>query len=138
MRRCITASTAVFLAVLTTAPASADTGSPGFVDHTEWVRYPDGSSLRVYPTQFGRIAARLDAAQFDADASGEDAWREVLASAPDAASPGMREQFLCHWKYAELARPGKTSWNLEPWRPVVDDVTMVESGCNPGAADEGF
>ena len=24
---------------------------------------------------------------------------------------------MCHWQFAEFAEPGKTSWNLEPWRP---------------------
>jgi hypothetical protein len=56
----------------------------------------------------------------------------VLALAPDAATPGMRAQFICHWEYAELAQPGKTSWDLEPWRPVVDDQQMFNAGCNPG------
>ena len=37
---------------------------------------------------------------------------------------------------AEIAEPGKTSWNLEPWRPVVDDQAMVDAGCNPGGGEE--
>ena len=53
----------------------------------------------------------------------DEAWAEVLASAPDADTPGMRAQFLCHWQLAEFAEPGKTSWNLEPWRPSVDGAT---------------
>ncbi|MBS9532871.1 DUF2599 domain-containing protein [Mycobacterium sp. M1] len=102
------------------------------VDHTEWVSLAGRPSLRVYPTPAGRAAAaRLDT---DDDA----AWREVLTAAPDADTPGMREQFRCHWDYAELAQPGKTSWNLEPWRPVVDEVTMLETGCNPGGPEETF
>ncbi|MEB3032456.1 DUF2599 domain-containing protein [Mycolicibacter sp. MYC340] len=116
------------------APATADVGAPGFVDHTEWVDYGGRSSLRVYPTPAGRTAAL----RLDGGPEGEQAWREVLAAAPEAGTPGMRDQFLCHWSYAEFARPGKTSWNLEPWRPVVDGVTMLESGCNPGAAEEAF
>lgn len=121
-------------AVLFAAPASADTASPGLVDHTEWVSYGELLSLRVYPTP----AARAAAARSDAGGEGEQAWREVLADSPEADTPSMRDQFLCHWNYAEFARPGKTSWNLEPWRPVVDGVTMLESGCNPGAAEEAF
>ena len=120
--------------LVSAAPATADAG--GFVDHTEWVSYGvwgDRPSLRVYPTPAARAAAlRLDAA------GGEQAWREVIAGAPEADTAGMRDQFLCHWSYAEFARPGKTSWNLEPWRPVVDGTIMLESGCNPGAAEEGF
>lgn len=120
--------------VLSAVPATAETGLFGYVDHTEWVSYAGRSSLRVYPTP----AARAAALRLDTDAAGEQAWREVLASAPDADTPGMRDQFLCHFSYAEFARPGKTSWNLEPWRPVVDGATMLESGCNPGAAEEAF
>jgi protein-tyrosine-phosphatase len=62
---------------------------------------------------------------------------EVLAQAPDADTPGMRSQFLCHWRFAEFAQPGKTSWDLEPWRPAVDDNTMLLAGCNPGGAEKG-
>ncbi|ORW64044.1 hypothetical protein AWC24_01055 [Mycolicibacter senuensis] len=122
-------------AVVCAAPAAAE--SAGFVARTEWVSYSGGSelsSLRVYPTPAGRAAA----ARVDAAADGERAWREVLAAAPEADTVSMREQFRCHWNYAEFARPGKASWNLEPWRPVVDGVTMLESGCNPGAAEETF
>lgn len=120
--------------LLAAAPAAADAGAPGFVDHTEWVTYDGLSSLRVYPTP----AARAAAARVGSDAESELAWREVLAGAPEADTASMRDQFFCHWNYAEFARPGKTSWNLEPWRPVVDGVTMLESGCNPGAAEEAF
>ena len=48
----------------------------------------------------------------------------------------MRAQFVCHWEFAEAARPGKISWNLEPWRPVVDAATMIATGCNPGGPEE--
>jgi Protein of unknown function (DUF2599) len=60
----------------------------------------------------------------------------VLALSPRADTPGMREQFVCHWELAEYGQPGKPSWNLEPWRPVVSDSQMIESGCNPGGAEE--
>ncbi len=106
--------------------------SPPFVDHTQWVHWAQGSSLRVYPTAAGRAAAR----QFGTEADAQRAWAEVLALSPDADTAGMRAQFVCHWEFAELAQPGKVSWNLEPWRPVVDDTTMVESRCNPGGTEE--
>ncbi|BCO37858.1 DUF2599 domain-containing protein [Mycobacterium heckeshornense] len=123
---------AVVVALLGAGPAWADSGAgavPPFVDHTEWVHWGNLSSLRVYPTPSGRAAASRQA---DPD----EAWTEVLALAPDADGPGMRAQFVCHWQLAELAQPGKASWNLEPWRPVVDDATMVASGCNPGGPEE--
>jgi len=134
LRAFVLAALGAAAAVLGAASATADTGLFGYVDHTEWVSYDGRPSLRVYPTPSARSAAL----RLDTDGAGEQAWREVLASAPDADTPGMRDQFLCHWSYAEFARPGKTSWNLEPWRPVVDGVTMLESGCNPGAAEEAF
>ena len=71
-------------------------------------------------------------------ASADEAWAEVLVLSPDADTAGMRAQFICHWRFAELAQPGKPSWNLEPWRPVVDDAEMVASRCNPGGPEEAF
>lgn len=130
-------------AALPAPPVSADPGaraagpatpSPPFIDHTRWAQWQGLSSLRVFPTPSGRLAARQAGTGADAD----EAWAEVLALSPDADTPGMRAQFLCHWQFAEWAQPGKASWNLEPWRPVVDDAQMVASGCNPGGAEEPF
>jgi hypothetical protein len=113
-------------------PAHADTAPPPpYVDHTAWVHWADLSSLRVYPTAAGRQAS-LDYV------SPDEAWSEVLRAAPDADLPGMRDQFVCHWQYAEFVQPGKTSWNLEPWRPVVSWSQMVDTGCNPGNIQEPF
>lgn len=114
--------------------ASADpVVAPPFIDHTQWVHWGDLTSLRVYPTPAGREAA----GQVH-NAQGDEAWGEVLALSPDAGTPGMRAQFLCHWTYAEFAQAGKTSWNLEPWRPVVDGEAMIAAGCNPGGTEEPF
>ncbi|MGV0850528.1 DUF2599 domain-containing protein [Mycolicibacterium phlei] len=114
--------------------ASANpTPPPPYVDHVEWAKWGDLSSLRVYPTPAGRQASGLfSPAQF------EQAWAEVLALSPDADIPGMKPQFQCHWEYAELGYPGKTSWNLEPWRPEVPYQQMLEAGCNPGGTEEPF
>ncbi|WP_422742360.1 DUF2599 domain-containing protein [Mycobacterium sp. WMMD1722] len=133
-----TFAVATFLATSLTlvgAPtAAAQPGAPGYVDHVVWAKWGDLSSLRVYPTPAARQAAR----QPGTVAAADQAWAEVLAASPDADIPGMREQFMCHWQYAELAQPGKPSWNLEPWRPEVDATTMVVSGCNPGGSEEPF
>ena len=101
----------------------------------KWTDWGDLKSLRVYPTPAGRdAAAQLLKPQWEID----EAWGEVLAMAPDADLPGMRAQFVCHFRFAEFGQPGKTSWNLEPFRPVVDDETMTAAGCNPGGLDEPF
>jgi hypothetical protein len=145
MKALVAVPAMVLAAFLGAVPAVADPGtgaanpptspySPPFVDHTEWVHWGALSSLRVYPTTSGRTAARQPGTAAEAD----EAWAEVLERAPAADTAGMRAQFICHWQFAEIAQPGKTSWNLEPWRPVVDDSEMVASGCNPGAAEEPF
>ena len=122
----------VLFAALTGVPAAADTG--GFIDRVGWVRYDGLPTLRVYPSAAGRaVAGQLGKTV----AQTEQAWREVLALAPDAGTAGMRAQFLCHWNFAEFAQPGKTSWDLEPWRPAVDDAAMLLAGCNPGGAELG-
>ncbi|MGH3637176.1 MAG: DUF2599 domain-containing protein [Mycobacterium sp.] len=135
---------AALVALFGAVPAAADPGiaepavgaySPPFVDHTEWVHWARGSSLRVYPTPSARAAARQPGT---ADTDAGEAWTEVLALAPGADTPGMREQYVCHWQLAEIAQPGKTSWNLEPWRPVVDTAEMIRTGCNPGGGQEPF
>lgn len=130
------AGPAVVLVALLGAPAAAadpETGvSPPFVDHAEWVQWGRATSLRVYPTPAGRLASR------NPGMSADQAWAEVLSLAPGADTAGMRAQFVCHWQFAEIGYPGKTSWNLEPWRPVVDDSEMVATRCNPGAAEEPF
>lgn len=121
---------------LTVAPSAAadPVPDPGYVDHVEWAKWGDLSSLRVYPTDAARALARQPGNTVQAD----QAWAQVLALSPDADLPGMREQFLCHWTFAELAEPGKTSWNLEPWRPEVAPEVMLASGCNPGGSEEPF
>jgi Protein of unknown function (DUF2599) len=148
MKALVAAPAAVLVVLLGplsgTAPAVADpapdpgTGvsspsySPPFVDRTEWTHWgrQNLSSLRVFPTPSARAAAR----RLGTTDAADEAWAEVLALSPDADTPGMRAQFRCHWQFAEIVQPGKTSWNLEPWRPVVDDAEMVASGCNPGGA----
>lgn len=142
-RRFVAAAVATVFVPLTFAPAAPANAAPAppanpapappYVDHVEWAKFGDLSSLRVYPTAAGRQASLV--ATVDTEAA---AWQEVLALSPDAAMPGMYEQFVCHWELAELGRPGKTSWNLEPWRPEVDDSTLIATGCNPGGTEEPF
>jgi hypothetical protein len=115
--------------------ASADAGTPPpYIDSVRWVSYDGLPTLRVYPTSAGREVA---GAFGKTAAQSSEAWAEVLALAPDADTASIRSQFLCPWRFAEFAEPGKTSWDLESWRPAVDDNTMVLAGCNPGGAEKG-
>ncbi|WP_407665639.1 DUF2599 domain-containing protein [Mycolicibacillus parakoreensis] len=118
------------------APAHADTDADPapLIGRVEWAHVDGRPSLRIYPTAEGREAA----VRAGATPAGERAWSQVLAQAPDAAGPGMYAQFRCHWDYAELARPGKPSWNLEPWRPVVSEAAMLDAECNPGAPERSW
>ena len=131
------AAALAFCAVLSAAApvAGADSGTPPpYIDRVRWVSYSGLSTLRVYPTAAGREVAGSVA---KTATQSDEAWGEVVALAPDANTAGMRAQFLCHWRFAEFAEPGKTSWDLESWRPAVDDNTMVLSGCNPGGSEKG-
>jgi len=136
MPRILAASAAAMTAALFFAGnAAADTvPAPPYVAQAEWAKWGDLSSLRVYPTD----AARAASIQIGTTAAADEAWTEVLTLSPDADIPGMREQFMCHWQYAELAEPGKTSWNLEPWRPEVSGDAMLAAHCNPGGTEEPF
>jgi len=146
MKALVALPAAVLVALLGPLPeaatACADPGAvdsttayaPPFVARTQWTQWAGKASLRVFPTPSGRAAAR----QPGTTALADEAWAEVLALSPTADTAGMRAQFICHWQFAELVEPGKSSWNLEPWRPVVDDAEMVASGCNPGGSEEAF
>ncbi|MFI5776268.1 DUF2599 domain-containing protein [Nocardia sp. NPDC051570] len=108
-------------------PAVDEFADSPLIDHTEWTTDPDGRRLHVYPTPAGR-ADTFPAAR-------DRAWGEVLIDAPDADTPGMYDQFRCHWDWARLFRPDKPSWNLEPWRPAVGYDATVQALCNPGGPD---
>ncbi|MGU3501278.1 DUF2599 domain-containing protein [Mycobacterium sp. C31M] len=125
---------ALCAAGLLVGAAPAAQAEPTYIDHTEWVQWGDLKSLRVYPSVTGRTQAGIPGTI----AAQDQAWAEVLMFAPEAEIPGMRSQFNCHWQFAEFIEPGKSSWNLEPWRPVVTDAELVAAGCNPGGSEEPF
>jgi hypothetical protein len=131
----VVAATVGVLTPLSLAPtAVADPApAPPYVDHVEWAKWGDLSSLRVFPTAAGR-----DASGVVSTVNSDEAWAEVLTLSPDADIPGMRAQFVCHWEFAEITEPGKSSWNLEPWRPEVSEDAMLTAGCNPGGTEEPF
>jgi Protein of unknown function (DUF2599) len=132
----LAASAAAMTAALILASAASADPVPGppYVAQAKWAKWGDLSSLRVYPTDSARAAS----SEVDTTAQADEAWTEVLTLSPDADIPGMREQFMCHWQYAELAYPGKTTWNLEPWRPQVSNDEMLAAHCNPGGTEEPF
>ncbi|MEV0354592.1 DUF2599 domain-containing protein [Nocardia sp. NPDC050697] len=101
-------------------------GQP-LIDRTEWTANEDGARLLVFPTEAGRRTPFPGAEN--------RAWLEVLTAAPDADTPGMYDQFRCHWVWARLAAPTKPSWNLEPWRPAVGYDAVVQAACNPGGPE---
>jgi hypothetical protein len=114
-----------------TPPAAVPTVDPyadlALIDHVEWTEGIDGARLLVFPTQAGRHTTF--------PGSDERAWQEVLAQSADADSPGMRDQFICHWEWARMVAPNKPSWNLEPWRPAVGYQATVQASCNPGGPE---
>ncbi len=83
-----------------------------------------GRSLQVFPTQVARTAT--------SDTGATAAWKLVVHLAPGADTPTMKAQFDCHWMFARVAKPGKSSWDLETWRPVVSAQAMFDTRCNPG------
>ncbi|AXK84900.1 DUF2599 domain-containing protein [Nocardia farcinica] len=97
------------------------------IDRVEWTDTVDGDRLLVVPTRAGR----------DTTFPGAEnrAWAEIVALSPAADSPGMRDQFVCHWHWARLVQPDKPSWNLEPWRPAVGYQETVRASCNPGGPE---
>ena len=130
---------AVAVALITGAVAQADPppprrpGSPQYIDHVEWEYHGDRATLRVFPTAWGWWAAGV----FTNGAQSYDAWAELMQDAPEANTLTMQNQFFCYWQAATFSNPGKVdTWNLEPWRPIVSSTIMLNSGCNPGGAED--
>ncbi|WP_228803653.1 DUF2599 domain-containing protein [Nocardia higoensis] len=120
----------------TTAPRSTSALAPPTVDpyagqplieRVAWTEGQDGARLLVFPTRAGRDTTFPGAE--------ERAWAEIRAHSPAAESPGMYDQFICHWHWARLVQPDKPSWNLEPWRPAVGYEGTVAASCNPGGPE---
>lgn len=101
--------------------------APPFIDAATWGDSDYGVTLEVAPSAAGRQAW--------GDDDSRTAWQEVVRLVPAADSPGMWEQFDCHWIWARLLEPDKHTWNLEPWRPVVSPERMLAEGCNPGGPE---
>lgn len=127
----VTTSIAATATSISTSSAATPTVDPyadqALIDHIEWTVAIDGPRLLVFPTPAGRHTTF--------PGSEDRAWQEVLAQSAAADTPGMRDQFVCHWHWARMVAPNKPSWNLEPWRPALDYQAIVQAGCNPGGPE---
>ena len=111
------------------ALASADPAAPvttwlsgTAVVSAVWGVAEGGRSLEVTPSDWARTGTL---------AAQQALWSQLVAEQPEADSPSMHDQLLCH----VLGAAGKTTWHIEPWRPQVDALTMLRTRCNPTQAD---
>ncbi|MBF6347790.1 DUF2599 domain-containing protein [Nocardia flavorosea] len=121
-----TATPATDVARSSTPVVDPYAGMP-LIDRLAWTSTVDGPRLVVHPTRAGRDTTFPGAA--------DRAWREINTLDPAADTPGMWDQFRCHWEWARLIAPDKPTWNLEPWRPPVGYDATVGAACNPGGPE---
>ncbi|QUC01716.1 DUF2599 domain-containing protein [Cellulosimicrobium cellulans] len=88
------------------------------VRSTDWGEREGGRSLAVDPTAWARAAGQ---------AGRELVWAQVVAAEPEADTPTMHDQLVCH----AVGAPDKATWNLEPWRPDVGLLATMSARCNP-------
>ena len=104
-------------------PVIAQESSPLLT--ASWVDRQGEKSLRVKPAEVAR--------EWASSAAQDAMWAELVHAAPAAATPGMRDQLVCHMMFA----PTKTAWFLEPDRPAVGFAATVAARCNPGNVADG-
>lgn len=105
-------------------PARPECPTTDTIDAAVWTRAEGGRSLAVTP----RAALRGCAGPLVRVEGTPPGWAEVVQLAgAEADTPVMLQQYLCHLRFA----PAKDTWNLEPWRPEVDEETLLGSACNP-------
>ncbi|GEM_PF-541850 len=88
------------------------------VRSTDWGEREGGRSLAVDATAWARAAGR---------AGQELVWAQVVAAEPEADTPTMHDQLVCH----AVGAPDKATWNLERWRPDVGLLATMAARCNP-------
>ncbi|WP_415297824.1 DUF2599 domain-containing protein [Cellulosimicrobium sp. SJTW-1] len=88
------------------------------VRSTGWGEREGGRSLAVDPTAWARAAGQ---------AGRELVWAQIVAAEPEADTPTMHDQLVCH----AVGAPDKATWNLEPWRPDVGLLATMSARCNP-------
>ena len=99
------------------------------ISSASWVRYTEGWTLQVTPTQW----ARSNAGSYAVGAAG---WLELKAKYQNRGLntnlTGMQDQYICHQQLVAVRDRNKATWNLDEWRPSVGYVQTVNSYCNPG------
>ena len=93
---------------------------PPLVADARWASRDGEPALRVSPTRYLRERPSREVAR--------EAWRRLVKAVPEADTPGMEDQFVCHAQFAGF----KSRWYLEPRRPAVGYAQTVLAGCNPG------
>lgn len=83
-----------------------------------WGDHDGGRSLAVDPSAWARAAGV---------AGWTTTWSALTTDHPDANTPGMHDQLVCH----ALGAPDKPTWNLEPWRTDVGLPATIAAACNP-------
>lgn len=89
------------------------------LESATWGEDEGGRSLAVVPAPWVRTAEDFAAV--------DQLWAELVETYPEADSPGMYDQLVCH----VVGAPEKDSWNLEPWRPDVGLPAVMRARCNP-------
>lgn len=98
-----------------------------FIDQIEW---ENKTRVKIYPSAAGRFGALNSKNPLSFSISGTAgnlAWRETTIRDPRIDTPGMKDQFMCHWDFAGL----KDSWNLDNNQPDVGYIRTVLQACNP-------
>lgn len=130
----VAADQAIELTVAGGTPPTPVVPAPKYIAAATWIeRYDPGSkknewSINVVPTAQGKAiqASDQDAVYQELLAlhGADSQWRD------NEKSPGsMRQQLSC----LVQNYPGKTEWNLEPFRPTVTPQEAAKAGCNPVA-----
>ena len=104
------------------------------IDKTEWENRSSegGWTLKVTPTFCGRMISGMDFNELISKTGNkENLWPQNNRNYNSTQGRSMYNQYRCHVVFASL----KPSYNLEPWRPLVEWRVMVTRNfpfaCNP-------
>lgn len=111
------------------------------IGHIDLERGTEGYGFQVTPTILGRTFGLLPPTDpFTLLQIREVAWNEFVSKVDKneeksrvlrAAYSSFRDQFLCHWDFARLVDPSKSTWNLELHRAYIGGYFgVVAHSCN--------